>query len=196
MQDGATGVDDVVGKPDRWTRYPAQSNVAGEDVLWSDAAAVLLDELVTATAAIEGIGVPTDEIVLGPDELKGGIALQKSGRTTALTQGKLVSLNTSVKLGQQALGSMAAITYLEQAIVEATDGTLLADAGDSGALVLDGRRRAAGVLVGSTRAELSQRSQMIVTPIRLAIGDLNHQAPGTNLSQGTARRRFVLVTGP
>ena len=187
VQDNGDPRTDIVGRPDRWTRFP-QSNISGVDVIWADAAAVLLADT-AIRASIQDIGLPSGELVLTKDQLDAGITLQKSGRTTSRTQGRLISLHTSVT---QSL-FMGDIRYLEQAIVEARDGTTIADTGDSGSLVLDDQRRAAGLLVGSAN-RAGEFSQMVVTPIRLAIGDLNHNTPGSTLSLGTANRQFVLVT--
>jgi hypothetical protein len=173
-QDDGGQPADAVGRPDRWTNHPQLWNPA---VVWADAAAVVVDAVIKAQ--ITGIGRIAGEHVLTGGDVVAGIGLQKSGRTTLVTRGVLKALHTTVGL---ITGPFTTVDYYEQAFV-AGQGAPFSEHGDSGSLVLTSSNLAAGVVIGD------DGGKSIVTPIRLALVDLNHP----RMSTGTAGRHFVLV---
>lgn len=175
---------DLVGKTDRWTLWPQFSVGLGKkavEVSYTDAAAVKLDAGIGLTAKIQDIGLPTGIRVVQTADAVRRLPVQKSGRTTGLTKGRVISSFADVKIGLGGLigAIVQPMLYRDQIIVE-----MKSAGGDSGALVLDNDRMAVGLLVGGGD------KKTIVTPINRVLFDLNHP----RLAKGTANRLFALAT--
>lgn len=97
-----------------------------------------------ADASGDVLGLGT---VKGLTEAEVGMAVRKSGRTTAVTSGEVVALGASFVVG---LGDDKTARFADQIVT-----TPLARPGDSGSLVLDESNRAVGLLfAGSDKATL------------------------------------------
>jgi hypothetical protein len=87
-----------------------------------------------------------------------GMALQKSGRTTGLTQGRIEQVDVTVNV-QYGPGQVA--TFTDQLLAGA-----MSQGGDSGSAVLDDRRRLVGLLfAGSDSTTILNRIQNVFTAL-------------------------------
>jgi hypothetical protein len=97
--------------------------------------------------------------VKGIKEAKPGVEVQKSGRTSGITRGKVRAVDSFVKV---VMGEDKKAVFKDQIVSEP-----LAKPGDSGSLVLDMENNAIGLLfAGSDRST-------ILNPIKLVINKLN-----------------------
>ena len=106
-------------------------------------------------SAIQQIGVPK-----GIREGRVGIEVQKSGRTTGYTTGRITQIDVTVQVDYQ--GQM--VTFVDQLMA-----TAMSAGGDSGSAVLDMNGYVVGLLfAGSDMATL-------INPIRAVLDALNVQ---------------------
>jgi hypothetical protein len=154
-------------------------------VSYVDAAAVRVAPGDAITAYIKGIGFPgyPRNLVWGEE----GTILQKSGRTTGRTRGRLTVILADVALRMEPPMAEFApqfVHYRDQMLVRGNGAVV--EPGDSGALVLDMDRHPVGLLVGGRE----DGSEMVVTKIDAVLAALNHPRE----SLGTLDRRFVVAT--
>jgi len=125
-----------------YKRYRGENNV--------DCALAKLDSPDTVMATILEIGD-----LAGVTEVKPGSVVQKSGRTTGITTGKVKSIGTTLQVEMK---EEEKVWFIDQVVTE-----MASQPGDSGALVLDMERRAAGLLfAGSDKLTIFNRIANVV----------------------------------
>jgi len=119
------------------------------------------DNLVDAALARPLSPAALDPEILGIGPVEGageatlGLEVQKSGRTTGLTRGRVITLHATVRVHYDA-GRMGQFTG--QVIT-----TAMSEGGDSGSLVLDRDRRAVGLLfAGSSQVTVASPIQTVL----------------------------------
>lgn len=131
-----------------------------------DAAVIELSEGTKADPAIQGIGNVTGSVEMSILDVHHRTTLRKSGRTTGVTRGALTDLSITTRPGIFAGGRI----YRDHLLVADPAGNQkFAEAGDSGALVVDDKKRAVGLLV----ARDGNRGGAVVTPIHRVIAAVN-----------------------
>lgn len=147
--DGGTSADKV-GRLSRFVPIvfsPTANNTV-------DCAIAEIDFLEYFGGEIHGIGHPKAISMVGV-----GGQLQKSGRTTGYTRGKVVAINATINVGY---GTFGTARFVNQIVT-----TGMSAGGDSGSLVLDMNGNAVGLLfAGSTSAT-------IINPISAVMSALN-----------------------
>lgn len=119
-----------------------------------DCAIAEIDFLEYFGGEIHGIGHPK-----GIGSVAVGTALQKSGRTTGYSRGKVMAINATIDVGY---GTFGTARFVNQIVTSA-----MSAGGDSGSLVLDMNGNAVGLLfAGSTAAT-------ILNPISAVMSALN-----------------------
>ncbi|NLJ33200.1 MAG: hypothetical protein GX349_01195 [Firmicutes bacterium] len=99
--------------------------------------------------------------ITGTGTMEPGMKVQKSGRTTGLTQGEVKTIATSLRV-QVALGTYA--LFVDQAV-----SNIKSAGGDSGSLVLDGDNRAVGLLfAGSDRFTIINQISNVLRQLDVA----------------------------
>ncbi len=107
-------------------------------------------------AGILNIGLPA-----GVAAATLGTALQKTGRTTGFTQGRITQIDVTTSVDYN--GRMA--TFTDQLMASG-----MSDGGDSGSAVLDEQRRVVGLLfAGSPRATLINPIQAVLAALKVEI---------------------------
>lgn len=107
-------------------------------------------------AGILNIGLPT-----GIAAATLGTTLQKTGRTTGFTQGRITQIDVTTSVDYN--GRMA--TFTDQLMASG-----MSDGGDSGSAVLDDQRRVVGLLfAGSPRATLINPIQAVLAALKVEI---------------------------
>jgi hypothetical protein len=106
---------------------------------------------------ILGIGA-----VKGLGEAKVGMKVIKSGRTTGVTTGTIKAVNVSVQVG---MGDGEEAVFEDQIIASA-----MSQGGDSGALVVDDKKRAVGLLfAGSDKATVFNKIQNVMDDLDITL---------------------------
>lgn len=96
----------------------------------------------------------------GMAEAEVGMAVKKSGRTSAVTVGEVIAVGATLHVG---LGEHVVARFADQIVT-----TPMAQPGDSGALVLDARNRAVGLLfAGSEQATLCNRITAVCDALQI-----------------------------
>lgn len=96
-----------------------------------------------------------------------GMAVQKRGRTTELTQGQVVSIDASVRLTYPGLGERTLRRQIR--ITSSAPSARFSDRGDSGSVILSTDRRAVGLLF----AGALDGSSTFANPIGDVLSELN-----------------------
>jgi hypothetical protein len=110
------------------------------------AIAELIDDRMDPKGEIIGIGLPSGQGV--PPVVK--MKVQKSGRSTGVTHGTIQSIaEIKVSYATSCKGAVEDPMVFKNQILIVGDGTLFADTGDSGSLVMDDKRQPVGLLFAS-----------------------------------------------
>jgi hypothetical protein len=134
MADGAEQIGHAQHQPD--TSKPAMATLAE----WSAVTCcqTMYVDAAIADAKMDGFHTIDDQIIgigrLNPARLTAteGLAVTKSGRTTSITNGRVVSVGAAVKVGYDGFTA----TFADQIVIEGINGDFSAG-GDSGSLVVD-----------------------------------------------------------
>jgi len=154
----AEGLTEVLNVLSRWTGSPhrlqAIKQTSGENLM--DVALARPDDPEMLRPEILGIGMP-----IGMAEPQLGMPVQKSGRTTGLTQGFVEQIDVTVNVDYN--GRMACFT--NQIITNRMSAP-----GDSGSAILDTERRVVGLLfAGSEHVTIFTPIQRILTQLGLEL---------------------------
>jgi len=121
-------------------------------------AAVAQVEFHDLDRAIYWIGVPR-----GTANVRPGAIVQKTGRTTSYTTGRVTAVNASVNVNY---GGSRIARFVRQIVT-----TDMSAGGDSGSLVLDQADRAVGLLfAGSSRATIVNPIQLVEAQLAIRVG--------------------------
>jgi hypothetical protein len=133
------------------------------------AVATLRAGAMDATGYIEGIGIPSSTTV-NPTI---GMAVQKSGRTTGHTMGKIGSINASVNVRYQLgchQGKQYTISYTHQVVINSSS---FSAGGDSGSLIVtnnSSKNPVALLFAGSSSTTIANPIREVLTKLSTALG--------------------------
>jgi hypothetical protein len=148
------------------------------------AIALLRDSLMDTTGFIQGIGT-ISSVVKAPAV---GLAVEKSGRTTGTTTGRIGSINTSVNVQYQircGQGKKYVISYTHQIVV---NGSGFSAGGDSGSLIVTNNscHQPVGLLfAGSSSSTIANPIGEVLTKVGTALGHSVSFVGGTCTSTST-----------
>jgi len=112
-----------------------------------DAAIAQIDPSIPYSSAVLGIGS-----FVGNRLASVGMAVQKFGRTTSYTSGSVLSTDTDLRISYG--GTLGAILFTGQIVIQGSNNAAFSGAGDSGSLILDlpssGAPAAVGLLFGGS----------------------------------------------
>ncbi|MFZ1991092.1 MAG: hypothetical protein WAW96_15130 [Alphaproteobacteria bacterium] len=79
-----------------------------------------------------------------------GMAVEKDGRTTGYTQGKITDVNATVKIDYD----LGTLTFEDQIVIIGNNGGAFSDAGDSGSLIVDCKtKQPVGLLFAGSKSD-------------------------------------------
>lgn len=150
--DGGSKPKDTIGNLERWVEIKF-----GKEVNLIDAALAKPKDLKLVKPEILGIGRPS-----GIAKPKLGMLIQKSGRTTGYTAGKIKDISATIKVNYDKKVAL----FRNQILT-----TNMSQGGDSGSLVLDMKRRAVGLLfAGSEHVTILNPVFDVITHLNINIG--------------------------
>jgi hypothetical protein len=167
VYDGGT-YNDIIALLERWAPlYGNEGNLVDCAV-----AAPINDSDVSLDIA--GIGTPTEEIVEAPTE---GLGVMKCGRTTGITMGSVIDTDATLNVY---LTPDYPIKFTDQIVT-----SHMAEAGDSGSLLMDAQRRPVGLLfAGSENLTLANKITNVMAALGVDFGKPYNLAAPAGASAG------------
>lgn len=161
--DGGSKPKDIIGVLERWVEIKF-----GKEANLVDAALARPKNQKLVKPEIMEIGAP-----LGIIKSKLGMLIQKSGRTTGYTAGKVKDMSATIKVGYDNKTAL----FKNQILA-----TNMSQGGDSGSLVLDMKKRAVGLLFAGSDAVT------ILNPIQEVIKQMDIEIVTAITRRGLARK--------